>query len=231
MKVKYFFKKLKHLIFAKHYKAHGIHSPFMFDFLSNIVFDKKFYKEYSIVENCITIPLSLTKKKYGRLLFRIVNNYSPRNILEIYSFTNSHSHYFSSANNTGNIYRLNSNFCDSQNKVNSNKKTSKDYSNISKAIETNQLSLSKIKSKFEIIFINSQTSNNEQYIYIENLISLQYSKSIIIISSIHKSESSELFWNKTIHNPKVRQSLDLFEFGIVFLNQELQKEDFIVKYY
>ncbi len=228
MRIKYLYKKYKHLLFAKHYKAHGIHSPFMFSFLTNIIFDKKTSKDYSKIESRKTFPLSSTKKKYGRLLFRIVKYYLPKNILEIYSSSDSYSQYLSSENTISNIYRANYNF-DESNNLNSEKQANSIFSNSSKIIETKLATLLKSGNKFDIIFINKLKSYDKKQINIDNLLSLTNSDTIIIINFIHLSEESELFWKEIKRNSNVRQSLDLFEFGILFFKTCLHKEDFIVK--
>lgn len=48
-------KKIKSVIkYAKYYRkaktAHGVHSPFVFDFIKNVIYDKKIYPEYNKIE-------------------------------------------------------------------------------------------------------------------------------------------------------------------------------------
>jgi predicted O-methyltransferase YrrM len=37
---------LRYLILGKHYRGHGIHSPFVFEFVNKVLFDKTYYSEY-----------------------------------------------------------------------------------------------------------------------------------------------------------------------------------------
>ncbi len=42
---------LNHLIKSKHRKSHGIHSPFIYEFVSQVVYDRKLYPEYTDIRN------------------------------------------------------------------------------------------------------------------------------------------------------------------------------------
>ena len=44
-------KYLKHYLNASNRKGHGIHSPFVFEFITKILNDKKKYDAYDVVEN------------------------------------------------------------------------------------------------------------------------------------------------------------------------------------
>ncbi|MFH0895122.1 MAG: class I SAM-dependent methyltransferase [Bacteroidota bacterium] len=92
---------------------HGIHSPFVYEFLDKVICDQTLYPEYKRIEavrRCLTncketlvqedyggseVPIlkeksisyitknSCKNKKYGRLLFRIARYYKPLTILEL----------------------------------------------------------------------------------------------------------------------------------------------------
>jgi predicted O-methyltransferase YrrM len=42
---------LNHFIKSSHRHGHGIHSPFVYDFVANVLFDKKYYPEYDFFRN------------------------------------------------------------------------------------------------------------------------------------------------------------------------------------
>ncbi len=108
-------KYLHYYFTASNGKGHGIHSPFVFDFITKVLNDKNHYPEYDTVEDLrekllndktlFTIEdfgagsvdkiklingqfASIAKHavkstNYGQLLFRMVKNYQPQNILEV----------------------------------------------------------------------------------------------------------------------------------------------------
>jgi predicted O-methyltransferase YrrM len=94
-------------------KGHGVHSPFVFDFIKNVLNDRTAYPEYQMVEGlrkkllCNSTPVpfeefgagvksaalsrsvssiarrSAKNAKYGQLLFRVAKNYQPHYVLEL----------------------------------------------------------------------------------------------------------------------------------------------------
>lgn len=44
-------KYFNYKLFAKHRKGHGIHSPFVYNFIRNVLMDKKYYSDYDLIEN------------------------------------------------------------------------------------------------------------------------------------------------------------------------------------
>lgn len=106
-------KYLAYWLNASNGKGHGIHSPFVFEFIKNILNDRTVYPEYQMVEKLrkrllsdhTLVPFeefgagskngelprtvssiarrSAKNAKYGQLLFRIAKNYQPHYVLEL----------------------------------------------------------------------------------------------------------------------------------------------------
>jgi len=104
---------LDYLLKSKHRYGHGIHSPFVFEFVSKVMFDKQIYPEYqyfnelrgslgksremlgasSLGAGSKNMPgsvmvrdlagLSSVKPKFGKLLFRMARHYHPETIIEL----------------------------------------------------------------------------------------------------------------------------------------------------
>ena len=106
-------KYLEYLFGSSHSKGHGIHSPFVFDFIQKVLNDKTDYPEYTQVEKLrkklladnTPVPIeeygagsrtgpgsksvsqiaAVASKtpKYGKLLFRIARYYKPHYVIEL----------------------------------------------------------------------------------------------------------------------------------------------------
>src|SRR5438128_108546 len=102
-------KYLKYRLHAAN--AHDIHSPFVFDFFNNVIHDATPFYGFDLIESlrsrhlldtrkinvtdfgtgnrnrteriCDIAKKSLKPKKFGELLFRIVNKFNSGNILEL----------------------------------------------------------------------------------------------------------------------------------------------------
>lgn len=68
------------LIWLKRFRyrcGYGVHSPFAFDFITNVIYEKTRYYAYSEIET----GASTHARKVNRLLFRLVNRVQPHTII------------------------------------------------------------------------------------------------------------------------------------------------------
>jgi len=121
---------------SHHKKGHGIHSPFVFELITQVFRDKNKYPEYKVAKNIahqlktdssiIETPLfgakalnkiksqkisSIAKKssisvKYGQLLFRLVRYANAQNILELGTCLGVSTAYLALANEKAQIYTI-----------------------------------------------------------------------------------------------------------------------------
>jgi predicted O-methyltransferase YrrM len=121
---------IRHLVMASNGRGHGIHSPFVFQFIQKVLNDKQPYHEYEKVEqlrdkllsestpvptedygagsnngrgskSVALITANAAKSyKYGQLLFRFVRFYKPHYILELGTSLGISTAYMASADKT-----------------------------------------------------------------------------------------------------------------------------------
>lgn len=66
--------------------------------------------------------------------------------------------------------------------------------------------------------------------YARQLIDVMAGAGAIVFDDIYWSEGMKKAWEEIISWPEVRLSIDLFQFGIVFLNPESEKTDLVLKW-
>lgn len=123
-------KYLKYLVTSSSGKGHGIHSPFVFDFIKNVLNDRANYPEYEKVEELrarllsdeTPVPLedygagsagghvtrsvsaitaaAAKEARYGKLLFRMARYYQPHYIVELGTSLGISAAYLASADKT-----------------------------------------------------------------------------------------------------------------------------------
>lgn len=130
-------KYLRYYLTASNGKGHGIHSPFVFDFVKNVLNDSIGYAPYKEVEflrhqllkEKLIIEVhdmgagrvaskkgqrkladiaryAVKPKKYGQLLFRIVQYYQPQTIIELGTSLGLTTCYFAMANRRATVITL-----------------------------------------------------------------------------------------------------------------------------
>tara|TARA_B100000886_G_scaffold338850_1_gene302679 strand:- start:2174 stop:2791 length:618 start_codon:yes stop_codon:yes gene_type:complete len=203
-KLLFLIKYLKFLFVSK--TKHGVHSPFVYNFITNVLKDKSYKKKYSKI---INVNTSTFNSKHKELIFRIINHYKLDNILEI-----------------GHCKHINRTFLtNSRSKVNLFYYSTK-TSQISE-INTQNNAQSK---NFDFAFYNLK---NNDYLTLNKFINhLKYfhNNSIVAINNIHQSKKMEEVWRKIIFQKEVTVSIDLFFIGLVFFRKEQVKENFIIRF-
>jgi predicted O-methyltransferase YrrM len=129
-------KYLNYRVTAANGKGHGIHSPFVFDFITNVLTDRTEYDDYNEVEKLrkqllndqtiLTIEdhgagsssgskersvssiarHAVKSKKYAQLLYRIVKYYRPHSIVELGTSLGITTSYLALASPGGNVFTL-----------------------------------------------------------------------------------------------------------------------------
>jgi predicted O-methyltransferase YrrM len=123
-------KYLAYCLNSSNGKGHGVHSPFVFDFIKNVLNDRTVYPEYHTVEGLrkklladnTPVPFkefgagsknaglsrsvssiagrSAKNAKYGQLLFRIARRYQPHYVLELGTSLGISTAYLAAADKT-----------------------------------------------------------------------------------------------------------------------------------
>jgi len=130
------FKYLSYYFTASNGRGHGIHSPFVFDFISNVLNDDEEHTEHEKIEdlrrkllhdNTILIiedygagsssrsnrrsvssiaKHAVKSKKYARLLYRLIKYYQPKIIIELGTSLGLTTSYLSSASTNSGVFTL-----------------------------------------------------------------------------------------------------------------------------
>ncbi len=185
-----FVKYAKYWLTSANSKGHGIHSPFVFQFVVDILNDDRFFYAFETLE-ATPNKLKSSLRKYNRLLFKIVNYYQPKKILLISQNGDITSSYLSAANEKAIITELHS--------INKNTDL--------------------INQNWDMLIINEPVSTQLQN-HLEALISSLQASSYIIIKNIHESAAIEAIWANIKHQSTATLTIDLFHIGFVFFRQE-----------
>jgi hypothetical protein len=228
--IRYWFK-------AGHRKGHGIHSPFLYRLISSVIENKDFFSAYRMLEEAQTFLLHATQSKsvgknqtnhlpdldlrFGKLIFRLVNEFQPKII-----------GYYGASFGTNLLYLA---LADSRIKVNTYIPDNVEIKVCEKLLahfEIKNVVLNKEPQQFQenFVLINFPDDAFQSSEIIKNHLKNSGNDDVVIVQGIHQSPEKEVVWLDYIKNEKIRVSLDLFEIGIAIFRSNLQKEDFILKF-
>lgn len=239
---------LKYLLFSSHRKGHGIHSPFVFDFIQNVLNDKTEYPEYKEIENlCRELKSSNDKvllsslgarpskeektishiyrnssvnKKYGRLLFRMVRYYKPEKVLELGTCLGVSALYMAKANATTNVVTIEGHtpyFNVAQRLF--EKASANNIKPINSTFDEALPTL--LKEKYDCFFIDGNHTYTGTINYFRQCLNAANLNAILIFDDIYWSADMNRAWKEIVQNSNVPLTIDLFRFGLVFLNTNI----------
>lgn len=207
-----FVKFTKYWLGAANGKGHGIHSPFVFQFVTDVLNDDRFFYTFENIE--ATVNADLNNKKFNRLLFKIINYYQPKSILLVDETLGITASYMALANTESTVTSYHSHA--STIKPASETTTHLNIQNISFSSHENSL---QHHQAWDLVFINPKNTTllTEQ---LNKIIPQLHSQSILIVNNIHIYGELETIWYHLQTDTSVTLTIDLFQMGLVFFRPE-----------
>ena len=245
--------RIKYLKKARHRRGHGIHSPFLFYLITEVIENKERlpqFKSFKLLKkktlDLIDFSLdSSAKKIYDQFDIRYTK---PKKLYKKIELPEKYRQIVfhlirefkpSSIIHYGPTLGVNPAILASVNldirvyQVNNDpfcelvSKRLLNDSAIANIQFTPENSVPEINSEF--ILLNCFNNSDLSQSLIQNFINQPSDDGVLIIRGIHESNEMESIWQNTIANQNIRVSLDLFEIGILLFRKGLQKENFILK--
>lgn len=243
---------------AKHHKGHGVHSPFVFSLIEDVLNEKHPFYAFKSIESARTNLLSdhsviyvndhgtgssrdrkiseiarqcLKSKREVQMLFRLACQMQPNNILELGTSLGITTLYLSSARPSANIYTIEGcpNIANIANQVFRNEKAN----NITSIVGNIDTELPKVLSKIErldMVFFDANHTKEATLNYFYKCLEKANDNTIFIFDDIYWSEGMTEAWKEIYENPAVTYSIDLFHLGIIFFKKEWKKSHFKIKF-
>jgi hypothetical protein len=237
---------------------HGIHSPFVFDFVDSCLttkMDKNFLnsrknwlhhlkkdrEQFKITDLGVGSKqlgktrsvAGLAKKSssnglYGEILWKIAHYYKPELLLELGTSIGTGSIHLKSGNPNSHLITVEG--CDA---ILSKALQQFDYWNLS-GITTIRSSFNdfiKLPSigKYDLIFIDGNHSGKATLNYINSLFEHTHSNTAFILDDIRWSDDMWNCWNELVNDDRFHVSIDLGRMGILWRREEQTKEHFAIR--
>lgn len=238
-------------------KRHGIHSPFVYDLMDRCLripikhahrsLLKTLSKTFSSSKEAITIQdfgvgsqkmgnqrkissilkYSSSTGKYGQLLYRIAQHYSPKHILELGTSLGIGTHYLAlgakdsvvtTVEGCPQTHEIANRSLSSLPNVNSIQGT---FDQFFDQLATNTL--------FDIVFIDGHHDGTALLHYLERLKAYTHDETLFVLDDIRWSDSMFTAWNEVISSSDYHLTLDFFRLGIVLRKETKEKEHFVLR--
>ena len=221
-------------------KGYGVHSPFIYNLITKVIEEKTPYYVFEDIENfrkellsrenpCKTLTAEETQSKdYGALLFRLVNFFKCRTVLQIETSTGLMSLYlalplrkscrcYALEERTGLLESVRT-FAENH--------SLKNLHPVEGAYSETLLRLKTEVASFDFVFINTQGNaekTREALALIETYIGPQ---TVMVIDKIRRNKEMQKLWKEMKNRSDVRLTIDLLSLGLVFFNPQLHKRHY-----
>jgi len=250
---------IKHWLTARYSLGYNVHSPFLYDFTRNVIYEDNLYYCYQAIEtqrhqllhnnNTIYVEdygtghskkrkisdialTSLAKPKEGQLLFRIANAVDAKNILELGTSLGITTAYLTAHSSKCNTTTL---------------EGSSDIINIAiqnwqklhletqiKSVQGNiDETLPLILKKdilYDIIYFDANHTYEATIRYFNQCLPYKTEKTIFIVDDIYYSPEMNKAWQEIMQYPEVKATIDLYDIGIVFFNPYFIKKNYKMRW-
>lgn len=171
----------------------------------------------------------MTSMKYYQLLYRIVSYYKPTNILEFGTSTGMSASSLALGNPESNIVSMEG--CASVAQVAQSTFSRLNINNVSLSIGNFNHILAANLAQFDqldLVFFDGNHRKEPTLDYFNHCLTKVGENSIFIFDDIHWSADMEDAWRIICQNPDVTLSIDLYQYGIVFFRNGVEKQHFVL---
>jgi predicted O-methyltransferase YrrM len=231
-----------------------VHSPFVFDFIKNILEEKKPFYHFKGIEQIRLSMLNdgrsifvrdlgtgnnrhrkiadiarntLKNPRLGQLLFRIAERYRCRNITELGTSLGITTLYLASSSSQ--IKCITFEGCEQTAAIarqNFEKAGKQNISIIEGDIDEKLSKILSSEAPQDLIFMDANHSYEATMEYFNQCLNFCHDKSIIVLDDIYWSDGMTRAWKEIAENKRVTTTVDIFYMGFVFLNPELNKQHY-----
>jgi len=221
-------------------KGYGVHSPFTYNLITKVIEEKTPYYVFEDIENfrkellnsesSLKIPTvqETQPKNYGALLFRLINFFKCRTVLQIGSSTGVMSLYLAlPLRNCCDCYVL-----EERTGLLDAVRTFAESHSLNKmhwmegAYPEDLRRLKPKVASFDFIFINAMGDAEKTREALRLTETFVCPNTIMIIDNIQRDKTMKKLWQEIKNREDVRLTVDLMSLGLVFFNTQLHKQHY-----
>lgn len=186
----------------RHRRGYGVHSPFAFDFLTNVVYERGEYYAYrELRERCFTPAYWWNGHvvKCRKFMFRLANYVHP-SVVQVYGNMEGGSESYLRAGCVSALFRRE----DAPGKRDA------------------------VSERGDELFCVGTGMPFETWTAFADDVPTE--KSVVLLCGIHGSAEALRHWEQVKLHPRVSVSFDLYDYGILFFDSSKQKQHYIVNF-
>lgn len=238
----------------------GVRSPFVVDLLTNVIYVKINYYPFKKIEKwrellldskktiqCIDLGAGTEKSsdkkvsyiakhsakpaEQAQLLFRLVNYFQPKQVIELGTSLGIGTAYLASANSKTQVITIEG--CPQTARVAQENFKYLKLKNIESLIGNFDEVLPKVLAKvntLDLVFFDGNHRKEATLNYFHQCLEKADDTTVFIFDDIYWSDEMMQAWTEIKNNDRVTLTIDLFFMGIVFFRKEQLKQHFLIRF-
>lgn len=236
------------------FHLHGIHSPFVFNLTKDVLRQKEKYYAYDEIESIRAKLLltqmkirvedhgavkrssyeksissicknSSQKKRFAQMIFRLARERKAMSILELGTSLGITTAYLAKACPKANLISIEgSSELSKVAKINLDKLELNHVKLINGTFEDELENALKELKKVDLVYFDGNHDQSATIEYFNKALTYSHSKSLFIFDDIYWSTGMKKAWEEIKKNEKVRCTIDLFQLGLVYFDEELTQK-------
>ena len=184
--------------------GYGIHSPFAFNLVTGVIYERGVYYPYERLSAARTRANVVLREKDDCLLFRLVNHISPAKGVAVSSHLGITKEYLRAGRMMADWHFISPNELDLLDEL--------------------------LPHLGAIDFLYVDDSSHTQLV-LKKALPYVHDGTAFVIRHIHHNAALFAIWQLFIRNPQVRVTFDLYDFGLIYFESRLNKEDYLINYF
>ncbi len=169
--------------------------------------------------------------EHAQLIFRLVNRFQPKSIIELGTSLGTTSAYLASACKNSQVYTFEgSSEISKIAKRNLNRLKINNIQVVTGAFDEKLPKALELIETVDFAFIDGNHRYEPTIRYFEMLLEKATPESVFVFDDIYWSEGMTRAWKEIVARSEVVVSIDLFRMGLIFFRKESQKQDFIIRF-
>lgn len=244
------FKYIQHLFYLRHRKGHGIHSPYLFEFIHRVVFNSDGHEcpgmvlqEHRDLKKNLALAggdgrsissfvrVSSVSEKYGALLHRIAFWFGPEMMVELGTGVGISTLYLATGSPDTPLHSIEGNTerATFAAQLVSRCKLGPVSIHWGEMDEKLEDILRMMPGRF-LAYVDGNHHYEPAVKYVRQLVEHAEEEAVIIMDDIYWSRGMNLAWKEIASWPETRVSIDLFQMGILLLRKDLPPSHLKIKF-
>lgn len=212
----------------RHRRGYGVHSPFAFGLITDVILESLPYYAYGELKE---VRRSLPKgtkvypERVDRLLFRLVNRFSPQRIVEVGTGAGLSLCYMAAGRMGAQCISLPGN--DASSVVDEVVDQCKNVTVVKGPLM--DVLRKELSLEPEVDFLHIAHTQDFSLVW-EIFFPYATENTLVVIEGIHATKAKREWWRKVVADERTGVTFDLYDLGIVFFDHSKKKQHYIVNF-